>query len=98
MNNNDGGMAVVRLKPLGVDGGGWRSERNAFDKGSASMQGKQFKYLAHVITPVQSNANVYELFMPRRIEAFVGGVNVNVMAYGQTGTGKTHPCLGRLQG
>ena len=32
--------------------------------------------------------------MPRRIEAFLAGVNVNVMAYGQTGSGKTYTMFG----
>ena len=44
--------------------------------------------------PETDNEKLYNFFLPRRIEAFMTGYNVNLLAYGQTGTGKTHTMLG----
>ena len=40
------------------------------------------------------NEALYNQFLPHRIEGFLSGINVNVMCYGQTGTGKTHTIFG----
>ena len=37
---------------------------------------------------------LYDNYMPKRIEGFLNGYNCNIMAYGQTGTGKTHTMFG----
>ena len=37
---------------------------------------------------------LYNSYMPARIEGFLEGLNCNIMAYGQTGTGKTHTMFG----
>ena len=37
---------------------------------------------------------LYDVFMPPRVQAFLDGVNATVMAYGQTGSGKTHTIFG----
>ena len=37
---------------------------------------------------------LYDSYMPKRIEGFLNGYNCNIMAYGQTGTGKTHTMFG----
>ena len=63
-------------------------------KGHVAVGAKKFTYPAHVITPEMDNEALFAQFMPQRIEAFLEGVNVNVMAYGQTGTGKTHTMFG----
>ena len=39
-------------------------------------------------------AELYDAFMPQRVQAFLDGINVNIMAYGQTGSGKTHTVFG----
>jgi hypothetical protein len=60
----------------------------------ASGRRRTYRYPSHVIPPALDNAKLYALFMPVRIDAFLNGVNVNIMAYGQTGTGKTHTMFG----
>ena len=39
------------------------------------------------------NQALFDAFMPKRIDAFLAGVNVSVMAYGQTQR-KTHTMFG----
>ena len=96
---DDGGLGVVRIKPLGAGGGG--GERSAqYGKSTAvtfstqpaelTVDGRRFDYPSHVIAPEMDNRALFEHFMPPRVQAFLSGVNVNVMAYGQTGSGKTH--------
>lgn len=98
---NDGGLGVVRIKPLGAGGGGGeRSAQyaSASDAGvtfsteasQVTVEGRRFTYPSHVISPEMDQQELYDNFMPARIEAFLQGINVNVMAYGQTGSGKTH--------
>ena len=58
------------------------------------MPSKTFSYPKTVVTPEVDNATLYDQVMPQRVEAFLAGVNVNLMAYGQTGTGKTHTIFG----
>ena len=105
----DGGLAIVRVKPIGAGGGGversgvgmkdgeaalrW-SESGRVDIVAGKVNGKSFDYMTHVIPPETDNEALHNFFMPRRIDAFLDGYNVNVMAYGQTGTGKTHTMFG----
>lgn len=106
---SDGGLAIVRVKPLGAGGGGVeKSSTGLVDGGGAVLYGegisgvgvsmsggaKKYTYPKHVIPPSLDNAGLYEQFLPQRLDAFFEGVNVNVMAYGQTGTGKTHTMFG----
>ena len=100
---DDGGLGVVRIKPLGAGGGG--GERSAISGPAAgvsfsanpphlTVDNREFSYPSHIITPEMDQQALYDAFMPRRVEAFLAGVNVNVMAYGQTGSGKTHTMFG----
>ena len=105
---DDGGLGVVRIKPLGAGGGG--GERSAICRwgccgsdvlGAAGQHHSlrcdrtmRFTYPSHVIAPDMDQAALYDHFMPPRVQAFLDGVNVNVMAYGQTGSGKTHTMFG----
>ena len=47
---------------------------------------KRFNYPRTVVTPEMDNVTLYDKMMPQRVDAFLEGVNVNLMAYGQTGT------------
>ena len=109
--DDDGGMAIVRVKPLGAGGGGVEISGKGMKDGQAALRyqsaaevgsggggridivsgskctGKSFSYMNHVIPPETDNEALYNFFLPRRIEAFMSGYNVNVLAYGQTGTG-----------
>jgi hypothetical protein len=102
---DDGGLGVVRIKPLGAGGGG--GERSAaagsslragvtFSTNPASLtvDGRVFNYPSHVIPPEFDQQALYDAFMHKRVGSFLAGVNVNVMAYGQTGSGKTHTVFG----
>ena len=98
---DDGGPGVVRIKPLGAGGGGGErsadgAERVAFSTQAAevTVAGRRFTYPSHVIGDDMGQQALFDAFMPPRVEAFLGGVNVNVMAYGQTGSGKTHTMFG----
>ena len=97
---NDGGLGVVRIKPLGAGGGG--GERSAAsgaptgvsfstDQAEVTVDGRRFHYPSHVIAPDMDQQALYDAFMPVRMQAFIDGMNVNVMAYGQTGSGKVPP-------
>ena len=81
------GQAALRYQSAvqNGDGGGGR-----IDIVAGKINGKSFDYMNHVIPPETDNEALYNFFLPRRIDAFLDGYNVNVMAYGQTGTGKTH--------
>ena len=102
-SEDDGGLGVVRIKPLGAGGGG--GERSAFlgpsrridyttRPATVTVDGRLFAYPSHIITPEMDQAALFDAFMPRRVQAFMRGTNVNVMAYGQTGSGKTHTMFG----
>lgn len=103
--SDDGGLGVVRVKPLGAGGGG--GERSAASSTAANnavrfsteaaevtVDNRHFDYPSHVISPDMEQQALYDAFMPARIQAFLDGVNVNVIAYGQTGSGKTHTMFG----
>ena len=51
---------------------------------------------SHVITPDMSQQALFDAYMPQRIRGFIAGYNVNIMAYGQTSSGKTYSMLGSL--
>ena len=108
---DDGGMSVVRLKPLGAGGGGGESSASSakgepsihMDEVSHSLdvllpsgRHQHFDYMApgSVLSDSHDQQRVWDAFMPQRVEAFLEGVNVNIMAYGQTGSGKTHTMFG----
>mmetsp|Transcript_18170 Transcript_18170/g.30369 ORF Transcript_18170/g.30369 Transcript_18170/m.30369 type:complete len:479 (+) Transcript_18170:173-1609(+) len=58
------------------------------------MGGKTFTFPKIVVPPEDDNEALFNEFMPRMIDGFFGGYNVNICAYGQTGTGKTHTMFG----
>ena len=100
---SDGGLAVVRIKPLGAGGGGGersaasgRAAVHATDRGIrvGDSAGKVWTYPRHVIAPEDDQAALYEKFVPQRISAFLAGYPVNICCYGQTGSGKTHTMFG----
>ena len=99
----------MRIKPLGAGGGGGeRSAQSvggtavgvtySVQQANITVSGAtgpcEFTYPSHVIAPDMDQAALYDHFMPPRVQAFLDGVNVNVMAYGQTGSGKTHTMFG----
>jgi hypothetical protein len=97
---DDGGLGVVRIKPLGVGASDKGASPNAkaveFSSQPAELtvNGRRFTYPSHVIAPDTDNQGLYDQFMPHRVDAFLNGVNVNIMAYGQTGSGKTYTMFG----
>jgi hypothetical protein len=98
--NDDGGLAVVRIKPLGAGGGGGersaasgQAALHAVDGKGVCIGGKTWTYPQHVIAPEHSQRDLYEKFVPQRVEAFLSGYPVNICCYGQTGSGKTHGTL-----
>ena len=106
-HQDDGGLAIVRIKPMGAGGGGVESSGNGLDDLQGALRFnhgivevtsqytvKQFSYPKHIIPPDLDNEGVYNQFIPHRIDVFFEGINVNVMCYGQTGTGKTHTIFG----
>ncbi len=102
----DGGLAVVRIKPLGAGGGGGESSAtlgsgaSVWSDGSSvvveggTRQAKRYSYPEHIITPEHEQGDLYDMFMPQRVDAFLNGMNVNIICYGQTGSGKTHTMFG----
>lgn len=107
----DGGLAIVRVKPINAGGGGVERSGAGLADGEGALRfggdlrgirvmtragagGRDFKYPSHVIPPSLDNAGLFDQFLPCRIDAFFEGVDVNVMCYGQTGTGKTHTIFG----
>lgn len=89
---------MVRIKPLGTG----RGERGAAGGASAvsargttvTVQGCDYTFPTYVATAETSQEELYDDFMTGRVDAFFDGYNVNVLAYGQTGTGKTHTTFG----
>ena len=108
MTKDDGGLAIVRIKPLGAGGGGVEKSSTGYLDGEAAIRydscegitvkhasgEKLYTYPKHIIPPSVNNEALYDQFLPQRIDAFFNGINVNIMAYGQTGTGKTHTMFG----
>lgn len=104
--HDDGGLGVVRIKPLGAGGGGVEASASGGVTPSVYVapnggvgvtckaSEKHFSYPRHVMDSETTQDRLYSTFMPHRVEAFLSGVNVNMMAYGQTGSGKTHTMFG----
>lgn len=109
--HDDGGLAVVRIKPLGAGGGGIErsaavaepgagavrcDERGVCVAGPGAVGGRErlFTYPRHVFGPEREQQQLFDEFMPQRIGAFLQGVDANIVAYGQTGCGKTHTMFG----
>jgi len=60
---------------------------------------KHFDYMDRVILPPEDQESTYEsLGLPTMLNRFLDGYNVTFMAYGQTGTGKTHTMFGSQLG
>ncbi|KAJ3110531.1 hypothetical protein HDU96_006501 [Phlyctochytrium bullatum] len=72
---------VVSVPPAGADAEG---PRHVVVDGR-----KRFTY-DRVFPPSASQENIYRTCVKDMVERFVGGFNSTVMAYGQTGTGKTY--------
>ena len=93
------GLVIIRVKPLGAGGGGVEASGGGLENGKGSLRygdgtvqvlsqiPKTYTYARDVIRPEMDNAALYASMMPSRVDAFLSGVNVNIMAYGQTGTG-----------
>jgi len=94
------GLGVVRIKPLGAGGGGGESSSKTgvsaikYTKSSVSVKGKRFEYPKMIVDPSMKQDAVFYEFMPSCIDGFFEGYNVNLIAYGQTGSGKTHTIFG----
>ena len=103
------GFAVVRVKTAWRGRGrrrascsrGWRSAGNLSLKDGCRVsvetskgRTRVFEYPHHIVDPQEGQHDLYETLMPSRIEAFLSGINVNIMCYGQTGSGKTHTMFG----
>ena len=88
MKDNEAGLRYLTGERVGPGGGG------RIDIVGGNFGGKSFDYMDNVVPPETDNEQLYSVFLPSRVEAFMGGYNVNLLAYGQTGTGKTHTMLG----
>ena len=94
------GLGVIRIKPLGAGGGGGESSSKSgvsaieFSSSSVTVNKKCYDYPKMVIDPTMSQEDLFDEFMPNCIDGFMNGYNVNLIAYGQTGSGKTHTMFG----
>eukprot|EP00944_MAST-04C_sp_MAST-4C-sp1_P012881 g12881.t1 len=89
MTDNEAGLRYLPTGESVGPGGGGR-----IDIVEGNFMGKSFDYMDSVVPPEIDNEQLYSAFLPSRVEAFMSGYNVNLLAYGQTGTGKTHTMLG----
>ena len=99
------GFAVVRVKPWRRAGGGSSGLREgatsavkAFSNGTVRVETDKGRVrISNIRTmlylPLMDKKTHIKVLSPR-INAFLNGVNVNVMCYGQTGSGKTHTMFG----
>ena len=94
------GLGIIRVKPIGAGGGGGESSSNKgfsaikYSESTISIDGKSFSYPKMVVTPDTSQESLFNEFMPDHIQGFLDGYNVNIIAYGQTGSGKTYTVFG----
>lgn len=94
------GLGVVRIKPLGAGGGGGESSSKSgvsaikYTKSSVCIRGTTYNYPKMVVDPSMKQDALFNEFMPSCIDGFFEGYNVNLIAYGQTGSGKTHTIFG----
>ena len=99
----------ARLRPLAKsgghkarrEGGGKRDVRQlgGFDCDSVTMVGgggeRKFDYMDRVLLPEEDQQMAYTAMgLPDMLEKFFDGYDVTFIAYGQTGTGKTHTLFG----
>lgn len=56
----------------------------------------KYNFMKKVLVPEVSQQDVWDEFMPPLVDEFTmkNGRNVFLLAYGQTGTGKTHTMFG----
>jgi len=71
----------------------------SFTSSSITMRGgagdKQFDYMDRVILPAEDQEVTYSTVgLPQLLHSFLDGFNVTLVAFGQTGTGKTHTLFG----
>jgi len=98
--DDDKGLGVIRIKPLGAGGGGGEASSKSgvsaiqYTKSSVSVKGKVFSYPKLVFDPSKKQDALFNEFMPSCIDGFFEGYNANLIAYGQTGAGKTHTIFG----
>ena len=58
-------------------------------------QDHDYKYMKHVIMPDDSQEETFmKTSLPEMLDQFLSGYNATFLAYGQTGTGKTHTMFG----
>ena len=94
------GLGVIRIKPLGAGGGGCETSSKTgvssikYTDTSVSIDGKSFTYPKMVVDPNMDQESLFHEFMPTCIDGFLSGYNVNIIAYGQTGSGKTYTVFG----
>jgi len=65
-----------------------------YSKKQITVGEKTYLYPSDIVAPNTSQKDLFDAYMPHRIEAFLDGHNATVMAYGQTGSGKTHTMFG----
>jgi len=98
--NDNKGLGVIRIKPLGAGGGGGENSAKTgvsaiqYTSSSVSVKGKCFSYPKMIVSPSMNQDALFKEFMPNCIDGFFDGYNVNLIAYGQTGSGKTHTMFG----
>ena len=94
------GLGVIRIKPLGAGGGGGESSSQTglssikYTDTFVSIDGKCFTYPKMVVDPNMDQESLFHEFMPTCIDGFLSGYNVNIIAYGQTGSGKAYTVFG----
>lgn len=84
MKDNEAGLRYLPTGESVGPGGGGR-----IDIVEGNFMGKSFDYMDSVVPPEIDNEQLYSTFLPSRVEAFMSGYNVNLLAYGQTGTATT---------
>jgi len=100
IDDDNKGLGVVRIKPLGAGGGGGEKSAKSgvsaiqYTKSTVSIKGKSFSYPTMVVDPTMKQDVLFNEFMPNCIDGFFEGYNANLIAYGQTGSGKTHTIFG----
>lgn len=95
----------IRIRPMAAEGGHMKGEEGAhklkgWTEQSVTMQDsarrlQEFKYPTKVIVPDMIQQDMYDCMMPSLVDKWINhSTNVMMLAYGQTGTGKSHTMLG----
>ena len=98
--NDDKGVGVVRVKPLGAGGGGGEMSSKTgvsvikYTNSNVTIDKKSYSYPKMVVPPDMSQESLFNEFMPDCIDGLFDGYNANIIAYGQTGSGKTYTVFG----